>query len=65
MDFTDGILGTLSFDVTADLRNGRTRWVIDVKGSKKKGSIVFFSKEGAALIGDFSFEPRLAITTGS
>ena len=65
MDFTDGMLGTLSFDVTKDLRNGRTMWVIDVKGSKKKGSIVFFSKEGAALVGDFSFEPRLVITTGS
>ena len=51
--------------LTTDLRNGRTRWVIDVKGGKKNGSIVFFSKEGAALVGDFSFEPRLVIATGS
>ena len=64
VDFTDGMLGTLSFDVTADLRNGRTKWVIDVKGSKKNGSIVFFSKEGAVVVGDFSFAPRLVITTG-
>ena len=43
--------------------DGRTMWAIDVKGNKD-GSIVFFSKEGADAVGDFSFAPRLVITTG-
>ena len=63
VDLTNDLLGTLSFDVTKDLMDGRTMWAIDVKGNKD-GSIVFFSKEGADAVGDFSFAPRLVITTG-
>jgi len=58
------ITGTVSFDVTADLQEGRTRWVIDADG-QNGGNIVFFSKEGAVVNGGFTLAPRLVIQTGS
>ena len=54
----NGLTGTVTFDVTKDVMDGRTRWVIHVNG-KKKGSIVFFSQEGAPTPDD---APRLVIT---
>ena len=60
---TNGMTGTVSFDVTKDLKKGRTMWVLEVAG-QKDGGIVFFSKEGAGIVGDFSFAPRLVIQTG-
>ena len=57
---TNDQTGTVSFDVTRDLKNGRTRWVIHVDGRKDSG-IVFFSQEGAAVPSD---APQLVITTG-
>jgi len=64
VEIPNGLLGTVSFDITNDLREGITRWMVDIKG-RKDGSVIFFSKEGAAAVGDFSFAPRLVITTGS
>ena len=54
---TNDLTGTVTFDVTRNVQNGLTQWLIQVDG-KKRGSIVFFSQEGAGQA------PQLVITTG-
>ena len=62
VEIVNGMTGTVSFDVTKDLQEGRTGWVIEVDG--KNGSIVFVSKDGAIAAGDATLAPFLFFTTG-
>jgi hypothetical protein len=55
----DGFTGTVSFDVTADVANGASAWVIQrLRGGH---SAAFHSREGAALLDDPSLAPTLLL----
>jgi hypothetical protein len=60
---TNGQTGSVEFDLTADVRNGVTRWLIQTKGNH--GEIAFFSREGAEALGNFTLKPRLLVTLGN
>jgi hypothetical protein len=55
----DGYQGKVTFDVTEDVRNGISAWV--VKRRARGGSVAFHSREGAELLGDPSLAPTLLL----
>ncbi|HZP40782.1 MAG TPA: hypothetical protein VFD84_04625 [Candidatus Binatia bacterium] len=56
---TNGLGGTLAFDVTADVHAGASGWLLQKKTGS--GQIAFYSKEGAAAANDPSLVPRLEL----
>lgn len=61
LQITNHMTGDLSFDVTQDVLNGRSGWLI-LKDVENRGSkISFYSREGAVISGKPQLSPRLLL----
>ena len=59
---TNGLLGQVSWDVTADVSAGATSgWIIRKREENQNGQVRYYSREGAALAGNTSLAPRLVL----
>jgi hypothetical protein len=56
-----GLVGTVEWDVTADVQAGASGWLIKRTEENWHGVVAYFSKEGAAEEGDLDLAPRLII----
>jgi len=57
----NGDTGSVEFDLTEDVRNGVTAWLL----RSGNADLAFVSREGADLLGDFTVTPRLVVETGN
>lgn len=58
---TNNQTGEVTWDVTADVLNGSSSWLIKKTMENQNGHIEFYSKEGAAIAEDMAFAPRLIL----
>lgn len=59
---TNGLLGQVAWDVTADfLAGANSGWVIRKQSEGQNGQVRYYSREGAALAGNASLAPRLVL----
>ena len=59
---TNGLLGQVSWNVTADVLAGANfGWTIKKQDESKNGQVRYYSREGAALAGNASLAPRLVL----
>ena len=59
---TNGLLGEVSWDVTTDVMAGANfGWLIKKREEGQPGQVRYFSREGAARVGDVSLAPRLIL----
>ena len=57
-----GQTGVVEWDVTADVLAGADNgWILFREKDKKKGEVRYYSKEGAAAIGDLGKAPKLIL----
>ena len=56
---TNGLVGQVTWDVTADVEGGASAWLLEI--TKRGGSVSYYSREGAAGHADPSLEPRLVL----
>jgi hypothetical protein len=63
----NGSTGTLSFDVTADVRAGVSAWLVKLGDERRGGRVDFVSREGAAAAGTAARKsfPRSAATVAA
>lgn len=59
--YTDATAGEVSFDVTADVKAGRTAWLLKKADEKQRGRMLYYSREGAAASADPTLAPRLEL----
>jgi hypothetical protein len=57
---TNGMTGTVEWDVTEDVRNGVSSWLL--KKHRSFGNVRYFSKEGAAAADDMGLAPKLILS---
>jgi Putative metal-binding motif len=53
--------GEVSFDVTADVKAGRSSWLLKKTDENQPGRVDYYSREGAAAAGNAALAPRLVI----
>jgi len=59
---TNGLLGEVSWDVTEDVMAGANfGWLVKKREEGQPGQVRYFSREGAARVGDVSLAPRLIL----
>ncbi len=52
---------TVTWDVTQDVMNGVSAWLIRLEDESQPVRVLFYSEEGAAAIGDLEAEPHLVL----
>lgn len=63
----DGMTGVVAWDVTADMRKAlhegqaKVHWLIRSVGRQRSGRASYYSREGAASVGDIGLGPRLVL----
>ena len=54
--------GVVTFDVYEDVSNGYSAWLIKKTDEEKGGKILYYSREGAVLLGDSNLAPTLILS---
>ena len=58
---TNGLLGAVEWDVTSDVLAGSTGWIIKKTNEGQTGKVFYYSREGAAELGDPTLTPQLIL----
>ncbi|MBY0278935.1 Ig-like domain-containing protein, partial [Candidatus Binatia bacterium] len=58
---TKGLAGEVAWDVTEDVRAGRTAWLLEKADEHQPGRVAYFSREGAAAAEDMDLAPKLVL----
>lgn len=58
---TNNQTGEVRWDVTADVLNGRTEWLIRKTNENQNGRIEYYSREGAVDVSNMTLAPRLIL----
>ena len=56
--------GDVSFDVTADVKDGKGDWLLRAANERQHGGVLFYSREGAAAAANPGLGPRLLLEYG-
>jgi hypothetical protein len=59
---TNDLTGTVTWDVTEDILNGSTGWLIKKTLENQNGKVEYYSREGAAAAGNLQLAPRVVLT---
>jgi cysteine-rich repeat protein len=59
--YTNSTSGTVSFDVTADVKAGITEWLVKKADEQARGRVLYYSREGAAAKSDPTLAPHLEL----
>ncbi len=57
----NGLTGDVEWDVTADVLDGKTAWLIKKVKEGSNGDVRYYSKEGAEAAGNEDLAPRLIL----
>jgi hypothetical protein len=61
VNHTSSTKGEVAWDVTADVKAGRTSWLIRNRDEKLSAGAIYYSREGAQAVGNPAAAPRLII----
>ena len=57
--------GDVSFDVTADVKDGKSDWLLKAANERQHGGVLLYSREGAAAASNPGLGPRLLLEYGT
>jgi hypothetical protein len=57
----NGLLGPIEWDVTLDVQQGTTAWLIKKTNEGQLGKVLYYSREGAAGASDPDVAPQLIL----